>query len=168
MSPNDSTFEVAGTTTGIKTIFSVVYYDTEFTSLSWVDSVSDYFYSAVSHKMRVHDDNNDTLNTYNDGLEELKNVSYLGLFRPGWDPDNDSYYNIWSNLTQGHASDDLGLSGYWYLQGSGYPENLTNEANHGFDLLVGFTGVGYGAFGYTSSAHSNNLIILGINRDNHT
>lgn len=137
----DVPFDVDGASSGSRKIFTVVYYDTEFTDLSWVSSVSSFFYSAVSHKMRLHTDNDENLTNYNDGLEEMMNVEYIGLFRSGWDPgDNMDLLEMLTNVSR-YASDDLGLTTYTWSS-SGHNETLTNFNNHGFDQLVGLFGTG--------------------------
>ena len=139
-------------------IFAVVYYDTEFTSLSWVSSVTSFFSSAVSHKMKVNNDNDVTEDTLNGGLEELMNVDYLIQPRSGWNPSSGySFAQMLNHLYQTHAENDLGLSSDWDRTGDG--GTLTSYDNHGFDLLLGFTGTGSDAGGAVWDVPGNLLVV---------
>ncbi|MFX1286104.1 MAG: hypothetical protein ACFFB5_20840 [Promethearchaeota archaeon] len=139
---DDETFDVdSATYPDSCLVFTVVYYDTEFTDLSYISSVSDFFYSAVSHKIKVNNDNNYTVYTRDDGLEELMEVDYVCLFRSGWNPsENYTIHQMMDHLRDFHAKDDLGLSGSWSQAGTG--GYITSVNNHGFDLLVGLSGTG--------------------------
>lgn len=157
-----NSFTVAGATGGDpKVIFPLVYYDTEFSGLNWISSVSSYFSDAVSHKMKVNDDGDSTLDTYDDGLEELMNVQYFGSFISGWNPDSDwNKSEMYTDIHE-HAGNDIGLSGDW--DGNGDDGTRTSYDNHGFDELIALSGTGSENGG---AAGANVLVLCAENDPN--
>ncbi|MFX1286797.1 MAG: CARDB domain-containing protein [Promethearchaeota archaeon] len=157
-------FDVDGASSGAKKIFAVVYYDTEFTDLSWVSSVSSFFYGAVSHDIKVHDDSDELIATYNDGFEELMNVEYVGLFRSGWDPASNLDLEEMFDDVRNYAETDLGLDKPWKKIGD--TGTLTSSENHGFDVLGGLSGTGTQGTGGYGTKTGSCFVVQGVEEDN--
>jgi hypothetical protein len=136
---------------GAHKIFTVVYYDDDFTSMPYIakyEGASKFFDYAVSHSAIVEDvaaDCSATDDFIFGGLETLKNVEYIGLFR-NRDATSDLDSCSLLNELRTEARYDLGLRTTWYASGAS-TGILTSNHNHGFDLFVGLTGTGPGSGG---------------------
>lgn len=153
---DEGKFEVNPTST--TKIFSVVLYDSLFEDLTWLSSVSGFFYDSVSHKVKVNYSGN--IYSYSDGFEQLKGIDYVATFLT-WNPGDLNTEDMLDDLPE-HAGDALGLSGDW--NGAGNWGTLTSKYNHGFDQVIGLSGNGPpDIMGGRANQPGNKLVLQGRN-----